>query len=60
MGNVTGSLKKAQAREKKAAALPRVLIKNVNVSDGKSEKLAMARDGLIDGNPIDDLLLLMN
>jgi hypothetical protein len=30
------------------------------VFDGKSEMLAMARDVLIDGNPIDDLLFLMN
>ena len=59
-GNVTGSLRKAQAQEKNADALPQVLIKNVNVFDGKSEKLTMAQDVLVEGNPIEDLLLLMD
>ena len=59
-GNVTGSLKKAQAQEKKADALQQVLIKNVNVFYGKSEKLAMGQKVLVEGNPIDDLLLLMD
>lgn len=59
-GNVTGSLKIAQAQEKKADALSQVLIKNGNVFYGKSEKPAMGRKVLLEGNPIDDLLLLMN
>ena len=40
--------------------LQQVLIKNVNVFDGKSEKLTMAQDVLVEGNPIEDLLLLMD
>ena len=37
-----------------------MLIKKVNVFDGKSEKLTMAQDVLVEGNPIEDLLLLMD
>ena len=40
--------------------LQQVLIKNVNVFDGKSEKLTMAQDVLVEGNPIEDLMLLMD
>jgi hypothetical protein len=37
-----------------------MLVKNVNVFDGKSEKLAMAQDILIESNLVEDLLLLMD
>jgi hypothetical protein len=33
---------------------------NFNALDGKSENLTMGQDVLVGGNPIDDLLLLMN
>ena len=48
------------ALAKDASVVQQALLKNVNVFDGNSEKPAMARYVLIDGNPIDDLLLLMN
>ena len=59
-GYATGSFKKAQSQEKKADAPPQVLIKKANVFDGKSEKPAMGRKVLVEGNPIDDLLLQMD
>ena len=36
------------------------LFTNVNVFDGTGDKLAMGQDVLIAGDPIEDLLLLMN
>jgi hypothetical protein len=43
-----------------AALVPQKLFKNVNVFEAKSEKLAMGQKVLVECNPIDDLLLLMN
>ncbi len=43
-----------------ASVFQQALFKNVNVLDGKSEKLAMGQKVLVEGNPIDDLRLLMN
>ena len=38
----------------------RALFTNVNGFDGTIKKLAMGQEVLIDGDPIEDLLLLMN
>ena len=40
-------------------AVHQTLFTNFNVFDGKSENLTMGQDVLVEGNPIDDLLLLM-
>ncbi len=42
----------AVAQEKKEEVLKQVLIKNVNIFDGKSDKLIMEQDVLIEGNLI--------
>jgi hypothetical protein len=42
----------AVAKEKKEEAPKQVLIKNVNIFDGKNEKLAMGQDVLVEGNLI--------
>ena len=47
----------AVAQEK---PVQQTLFTNVNVFDGTSEKLAMGQDDQVEGNPIKDLLLLMN
>ena len=54
------ALPQAQAQKQIKEAPNQVLIKNVNVFDGKSEKLTMAQDVLVEGNPIEDLMLLMD
>ena len=54
------ALSQAQAQKQIKEAPNQVLIKNVNVFDGKSEKLTMAQDVLVEGNPIEDLMLLMD
>ena len=46
------ALPPAQAQEKKGEAPPQVLFKNVNVFDGKNEKLKMSQDVLVEGNMV--------
>ncbi len=40
-------------------AVHQKMITNFNIFDTKSENLTMGQDVLVEGNPIDDLLLLM-
>jgi imidazolonepropionase-like amidohydrolase len=49
---VAFALPQAQAQARKKEAPPQVLIKNVNIFDGMSDKLVMGLDVLVEGNKI--------
>jgi len=49
---VTMALPQAQAQKKEKEAPPQVLLKNVNIFDGKKDSLAMNYDVLVEGNLI--------